>query len=112
MLRKLGLREGAQYNYFRKQEYVEAQKSVQEFIKRHYVRHPSTRRLHYMLKELGYIEYDNEVCAIKMCRYKDCRIGLEIHDVSGEEPLYQDNIRVNTVPVGIEIRTAFPLRAR
>ncbi len=108
MLRKLGLREGVQYNYFRKQEHVEAQRSAQGFIRRHYVSHPNARRLHYMLKELGYIEYDNEVYTIKIYRYKDGRIGLEIYDDSGEELLHQDSIRVNTVPVGVEIRTAFP----
>ncbi|OWJ54735.1 hypothetical protein Pdsh_03125 [Pyrodictium delaneyi] len=108
MLRKLGLRQGIQHNYFNKQEHMEAQRIAQEFIKRYYVSHPNARRLHYILKELGYIEYDNEVYTLKIFHYPDNTIGLEIYDDKGEELLHSDSIRRDLTPSRVEIKPAFP----
>ena len=108
MLRRLGLREGILYNYFRKWQHLEAQKIAQEYIRRYYISHPSARRLHYMLKKLKYIRYDNDIYTLKIYHYEDGSMGLEIYDERGEELLHQDSIKNNIAVTSVETKTAFP----
>ena len=108
MLQRLGLPEGIQYNYFKPWEHLEAQRIAQEYIRKYYVSHPNARRLHYMLKKLKYIRYDNDIYTLKIYHYEDEKIGLEIYDDKGEELLHSDSVRKNLVSNKVEIKTAFP----
>ena len=108
MLRRLGLREGIQYNYFDKQMHREARKIAQQYIRKYYHSHPAARRLHYMLKKLGYIEYDNDVYTLKILYYPDNKIGLEIYDDRGEELLYSDSVRKDYRPKRVKVKSALP----
>ena len=108
MLRRLGLREGIQYNYFREWEHLNAQRIAQEYIREYYMSHPNARRLHYMLKERGYLWYDGDIYTLKIYHYDDGKIGLEIYDDRGEELLHSDSVREHLTPSKTEIKTAFP----
>jgi len=107
MLKSLGLVEGLQYNYFRVLEQAEAQRTAQKYIRMYYQSHPNARRLHYMLKEEGYIWYDDNVYTLKIYYYRDGSAGLEVYNDSGEKLIYRDSIK-DEKPLQIATKTAFP----
>jgi len=107
MLKSLGLEEGLQYNYFSVWEQAEAQRTAQRYIKMYYQSHPNARRLHYILKEEGYIWYDDNVYTLKIYYYRDGSAGLEVYNDSGEKLIQRDSTK-NEKPLQIATKTAFP----
>ena len=61
-----------------------------------------------MLKQLGYIEYDNDIYTLKIYHYRDGTLGLEIYDDKGQELLHSDSVKESETPVKVEVKTAFP----
>ena len=104
MLQSLGLKEGIYYST--SSEHEKARRIAQEYIREYYGSHQNARRLHYLLREEGYIWSDDEVYTIRIHHYWDDSIGIEILDASGRELLYSEGLRDELSRV--EIRTALP----
>lgn len=90
------------------QQHEEAKNIAQQYVREYYHSYPNARRLHYQLKELRYLWYDEDVYTLKICRYPNNSIGLEVYNDRGEELLHSDCIENNTIPKRIETKTAFP----
>jgi hypothetical protein len=106
MLTRLGLEEGVMYRH--NQQYEEAKHIAQQYIREYYGSHPNARRLHYQLKELGYLSYEDDVYTLKIYHYRDGSIGIEIYDDRGEELLHRDGVREDEIVVNVEVKSVLP----
>ena len=86
----LGLKGGIMYRPSK--EHLEAMKIAIKYVRRYYGSHQSSRRIHYMLKKQGYIEYDNEVYNLEIIYYEDGDLGVRLWDNNMQEALYEENI--------------------
>lgn len=101
----LGLREGIMYKQYKK--YIEAIKVANKYINKYYGSHASSRRIHYQLKRMSYIEYDNEIYNIEIIHYKDGDIGVRLWNNKMQETLYEENITDKPIE-NKEIKPAYP----
>ena len=101
----LGLGEGIMYRYT--DEYEEAAKIASRYVRKYYGGHQSSRRLHYMLKKEGYIEYGDEVYNIEIFHYDDGDIGVRIWDNDMDVIIYEENVIDETIE-DKEIKPAYP----
>ena len=107
MLEGLGLRERIYYQPGSR-EHIEAQRKAQKYVRRFYGSHQNARRLHYMLWERGYTWSDGEVYTVKVYRYANGEVGIDVLDKTGREELYSEGLRGE--PAIVEVYTALPLR--
>ena len=103
--RLLGLREGIMYRHNR--EHMEVMRIAHKYVRKYYGSHQSSRRIHYKLKEQGYLEYDNEVYNIEIFHYEDGDLGVRLWDNNMQEVLYEENITDKPV-TRREIKPAYP----
>lgn len=105
MLESIGLGEGIYYPNTR--EHKEARRTAQRYIREYYGSHQAARRLHYLLRERGYIETDDEIYTIRIHHYPlSGDVGVEILDAKGNEILYTEGLRDELSRV--ETRTSLP----
>lgn len=102
---ELGLTEGIMYKF--NQEYANQTKLANRYIRKYYGNHQSSRRLHYKLKKLEYLNYDNEVYNLEIIHYRDGDIGVKLWDNNMEEIKYEENI-TNKPVKNKEIKPAYP----
>ncbi len=103
---RLGIRQGVLYALSK--EHEEARKIAQRYIKEYYRSFKASRRLHYLLKERGFIDYgDREVYALEILHYQNGRIGVRVWDNRKEEVLVEDGI-CDEEPVRTDYYSAFP----
>ncbi len=101
----LGLKGGIVYRPSK--EHLEAMKIASKYVRRYYGSHQSSRRIHYMLKKQGYIEYDNEVYNLEIIYYEDGDLGVRLWDNNMQEALYEENITDKPIAKR-EIKPAYP----
>jgi hypothetical protein len=88
-------------------EHMEAMKTASKYVRRYYGSHQSSRRIHYMLKKQGYIEYDNDVYNLEIIHYEDRDLGIRLWDNNMREALYEENI-IDKPEAKREIKPAYP----
>ncbi len=103
---RLGIRQGVLYALSKKHE--EARRIAQRYIREYYRSFKVARRLHYLLKERGFIDYgDQEVYALEILHYQNGRIGVRVWDNRKEEVLVKDEI-TEEEHIRIDYYSAFP----
>jgi hypothetical protein len=102
----LGLQGGVMYSQTKIHE--EARRKAQKYIKEYYRSFRAARRLHYMLKEWGLIDYgDQSVYTLELLYYGGGSVGVRIWDEQKRELLEEVGVREEE-PIKVEHRTAFP----
>ncbi len=105
-LGNLGLREGIIYS--QEPIHEDAKKKAQKYIKKYYRSFRVARRLHYLLKEKGFINYeDQEIYTLELLYYSDNSIGVRIWDERKKMLLEEISVK-DSKPTKIEYKTAFP----
>jgi len=104
--KNLGLQEGIIYS--QEPSHEDARKKAQKYIKKYYRSFRTARRLHYLLKEKGFINYENqEVYTLELLYYNNNSIGVRIWDEQKRTLLEKIGVK-NCNPTKAEYRTAFP----
>jgi hypothetical protein len=102
----LGVQQGVLYSQSR--EHERARRIAQKYIKKYYRSFRAARRLHYLLKEKGYIDYeDQDVYTLEILYYQDGGVGVRIWDAQKKEVIEKMGVREES-PVRAEYRSAFP----
>lgn len=106
ILRSLGLYNGVYYPMG--VEHEEAKRIAEEYIHRNYGGYKEARRLHYLLREEGYIgQRDPKPYTLKVYHYEDDSVGVDIYDHTGRELELGINVE-NKPAFNIETWIALP----
>ena len=81
----LGLRERIMYKH--SQERLEAMKIAHKYVRKYYESHQSSRRLHYELKNQGYLEHGDKVYNAEIIHYEDGDLGVKLWDNNMEDTI-------------------------
>lgn len=107
LLNSLGLLEGIYYPVSR--EHEESRKIAERYIHQYYGGYKEARRLHYMLRDEGYIsQLDDKPYTLKIYHYKDGTIGVDIYDYAWRDLKLKLNVEEKLV-VNIEVWIALPM---
>ncbi|MEM1831979.1 MAG: hypothetical protein QXJ97_10675, partial [Desulfurococcaceae archaeon] len=107
MLISLGLHPGVYYPLG--EEHEKARLIAEMYIREHFKGYREARRLHYMLRDHGYIgQPDEKPYTLKIYHYVDGTVGVDVYDYTGRE--HKFGVNVDDKPVtNIETWIALPV---
>ncbi|MEM1759921.1 MAG: hypothetical protein QXU26_04335 [Thermofilaceae archaeon] len=107
MLLSLGLQPGVYYSL--SQEHENARKTAEKYIHEYFNGYREARRLHYMLREQGYIgQLDQKPYVLRIYQYADNTVGVKVYDYTGRELEFEANVH-NKPLLDVETWIALPV---